>query len=542
MSHSAAQHFDVIIRGGRVADGSGGPIQDADVGLVGERIEAIGDLSGAAATVDVDASGLVVAPGFVDVHAHSDITILVDPDAQSAIHQGVTTQVFPNCGMGLAPAVGGAWDDIAARTAAYGVDLDWSSVGEYYDRVAAAQPAINVVPMIAQGTLRMAVMGYDLGQPSANQMDAMKGHVRDAMSSGARGMCSGLRYVPSGYADVDELAELAGIVHEFGGVYATHMRTEGDNGDWLAGIDEALAVGRKSGVRVQISHLKALGSESWGRAPEALRHIRAARDSGVDVTCDQYPYAATSSTLYVLFPQWSEEGGLDSFLARAKDAVDGPRMREAFETTLQMRGGPARVVVSQYTPEPALQGLTLEAIAAHKGMSNFDTAVEILRRSEGHVSMVYHVLQDADIEAIFREPFVMVASDGSAVAPSGVLAADYYPHPRNYGCFPKVLGEFVRERQLIDLGEAIRKMSALPAQRFGLEGRGQLRVGWYGDVTLFNPATVADRATFEQPRAYPDGIEHVFVNGRHVLNGAQHTGQRPGAVLFSAARAAAVAS
>jgi N-acyl-D-amino-acid deacylase len=530
-------HFDVIIRGGRVADGNGGPLRNADLGLNGDVIAQIGDLSGAQATTDVNATGLIVAPGFVDVHAHSDITLLVDPEAQSAVHQGVTTQVFPNCGMGLAPATGGARDDVEARASAYGVELDWSSVAEYYDRVAAAQPSINVVPMIAQGTVRMAVMGYELGPPTEQQLDEMKAHVRAAMESGARGMCSGLRYVPSGYADVDEMAELARVVHEFGGVYATHMRSEGDNGEWLDAIDEALAVGRQSGVRVQISHLKALGSESWGRAPEALEHIRAARDThGVDVTCDQYPYAATSSTLYVLFPQWSQEGGLEAFLARAADGINGQRMREAFDATLAMRGGPSRVVVSQYTPEPQLQGMTLEDIAAQQQMSFFDAAVEILRRSEGHVSMVYHVLQETDIEAIFREPFVMVASDGSAVAPHGVLATDYYPHPRNYGCFAKVLGDFVRQRNLVDIGEAIRKMTALPAQRFNLERRGQIREGWHADITVFDPATVADRATFDAPRVYPDGIAHVFVNGEQVISHGRHTKLRPGTVLYSGAR------
>jgi N-acyl-D-amino-acid deacylase len=531
--------FDVIIRDGLVADGNGVPLQRLDVGIRGELIAEIGDLSQARAASEVDATGLVVAPGFVDVHAHSDITILVDPDAQSAVHQGVTTQVFPNCGMGLAPAVGEARRDIDERTGAYGVELNWTTVGEYYDRVAAARPAINVVPMVAQGTVRMAAMGYAIGPPTDAQLDEMKAHVRDAMLSGARGMCSGLRYVPGGYADVAEMAELATIVNEFGGVYATHMRSEGDNGKWLDAIDETLAVGRKSGVRVQISHLKALGSESWGRAPEALARIRDARENdSIDVSCDQYPYAATSSTLYVLFPQWSQEGGLDAFLDRAHEPDQRSRMSDAFDSILKMRGGPSRVVISQYSPEPELQGKTLAQIAEIKRLSQFDAAVEILRQSEGHVSIVYHVLEEADIEAIFREPFVMVASDGSAVAPTGVLAGDYYPHPRNYGCFPRVLGEYVRERHLVELPEAIRKMTSLPAERFRLENRGQIRPSWSADITVFDPETVADRATFEAPRAYPDGMIHVFVNGKHVLDGGQHTGARPGAVLFSESRKA----
>jgi N-acyl-D-amino-acid deacylase len=535
--------FDVLIRGGQVADGLGGPLERSDVAITGDVITAVGDLSGVLAAEVIEATGLVVAPGFIDVHAHSDITILVDPEAQSAIHQGVTTQVFPNCGMGLAPAVGEARSDIEARTRALGVDMSWTDVGGYYELVSAVRPAINVVPMVAQGTVRMAVMGYERGRPTPRQMAAMKSHVRDAMLAGARGMCSGLRYVPGGYADGDEMAELASIVREFGGLYATHMRSEGDNGEWLDAIDEALDVGRKSGVKVQISHLKALGSESWGRAPEALDRIKVARQGeSIDVACDQYPYAATSSTLYVLFPQWSQEGGLNAFLTRTQDLAERQRISDAFDGILAMRGGPSRVVVSQYSPEPEIQGKTLEDVARLKDISCFDAAVEILRRSGGHVSIVYHVLEEPDIEAIFREPFVMIASDGSAVAPHGVLAGDYYPHPRNYGCFPRVLGEYVRERRLVDLGEAVRKMTSLPAQRFDLENRGRLHEGWGADITIFDPETVADRATFEEARAYPDGITHVFVNGQQVLDNGEHTHARPGRVLYSAARAAALAS
>lgn len=525
--------FDVIIRGGEVADGTGGPLHSADVALRAGVIAEVGDLGGATATTTIDATGLVVAPGFVDVHTHSDITILVNPNAESAVRQGVTTQVFPNCGMGLAPAVAEARTDVEERASPFGIEVDWTTVGEYFDRVQAAHPSINVVPMVAQGTVRMAVMGYRQETPTSEEMGAMKAHVEDAMRSGARGMCSGLRYVPSGYATVDELAELASIVHAYGGVYATHMRSEGDNGEWLDAIDEALAVGQRSGVRVQISHLKALGSESWGRSGEALARIRGAGANGVDVAVDQYPYAATSSTLFVLFPQWSQEGGVDAFLARLADPAQEARIREAFSTTLAMRGGPGRMTVSEYSPERALQGLTLADVAERKASSEFDAAVGMLRHSQGHVSMIYHTLEEEDIEEIFRQPFVMVASDGSAVAPYGALAADYYPHPRNYGCFPRVLGEFVRSRKLVELGEAIRKMTALPAERFGLEQRGQLQVGWHADVTVFDPATIADRATFERPREYSEGIHYVFVNGELVLDRGEHTGRQPGTVLFN---------
>ena len=526
--------LDVVIRGGRVADGTGTPLRSADIGIRDDTIVGLGKIDDDARTT-VDASGLVVAPGFIDVHTHSDITILVVPHAERAVRAGVTTQVLPNCGMGLAPAVGEALADIQERTRPFGVDVDWRTVGEYFQRVSAAEPSINVVPMVAQGTIRMAVMGYSKDVPSRAQMDQMKTHVDEAMRSGARGICSGLRYVPSGYATVEELVELAKVVHRYGGLYATHMRSEGDNGDWFAAIDEALAVGQGSGVPVEISHMKALGTEAWGRSPEALARVVRAQQEGVDVNVDQYPYAAASSTLFLLFPQWSQEDGVEAFLSRVAEPEQQERIRAAFTKTLAMRGGASRMTVSEYGPDHTLQGKTLAETAHLMRAPEFDTAVALLRDSGGGVSMIYHVLEDVDIERIFRAPFVMVASDGSAVAAAGKLASDYYPHPRNYGCFPRVLGEFVREKKLVALEEAVRKMTSLPAARFGLADRGVLKEGWRADVTVFDPQTVADRATFEQPRVYPAGIEYVLVNGEVVIQRGEHSGKRPGRVLSSGA-------
>jgi N-acyl-D-amino-acid deacylase len=526
--------LDVIIRGGQLADGSGGALRSIDIGFQGDTIVRIGALKDEASRISVDATGLIVSPGFVDVHTHSDMTILVNPLAESAVRQGVTTQVLPNCGTGLAPAVGEAREDIEERTRSLGIDVTWTSVGDYFQRVEAAQPSINIVPMVAQGTVRMAVMGYAKDRPSAEQLRRMKEHVEEAMQNGARGMCSGLRYVPSGYARVSELIELGKVVHQYGGLYATHLRSEGDNGDWLSAIDEALAVGRGSGVPVQISHLKGLGSEVWGRSAEALSLIEDAQRNGVDVTCDQYPYTATSSTLFVLFPQWSQEGGVEAFLERLKNAATEDSIREAFGRTLALRGGGSRMTVSAYSPDPSLVGQTLNEVADLKHAREFETAVELLRHSYGRVRMVYHTLEEEDVETIFQRPFVMVASDGLAVAPYGETS-DHNPHPRNYGCFPKVLGDFVRNRRLVPLQEAVRKMTSMPAARFGLEKRGLLREGWLADVTIFDPDTVADRASFDRPQEYPEGIASVFVNGSMVIKQGEHTGKRPGRVLYSSA-------
>ena len=523
--------LDLVIGGGRVADGSGEPLYTADIGVAGERIVRVGKIDRDEGRTRIDATGLIVAPGFVDAHTHSDITILVDPRAESAVRQGVTTQVFPNCGMGLAPAVGDAQADIAERVGRFGIEVDWKTVGEYFDRVRSVDPAVNVVPMVAQGTVRMAVMGFSQAEPTPAQLEAMRDHVREAMRSGARGMCSGLRYVPGGYASRGELIELARIVGEYGGVYASHIRSEGDNGDWFDAIDEALSIGHGAGVRVQISHLKALGADVWGKSGRALAAIEKAREQGVDVLGDQYPYDATSSTLFVLFPQWCQEGGVEAFLSRTADAALRADIESAFSKSLALRGGGDRMTVSEYGPDPLLEGKTLARIAGERREGVFETALSMLETSNGRVSMVFHTLERDDIERIFVNPLVMVASDGSAVAPHGRLAADYYPHPRNYGCFPKVLGDFVRGRKLLPVGEAVRKMTSLPAEHFGLEQRGRIRPGWYADLTIFDPGTVADQATFENPREFPAGIPYVIVNGRLVVEQGSHTGSRPGKVL-----------
>jgi N-acyl-D-amino-acid deacylase len=360
----------------------------------------------------------------------------------------------------------------------------------------------------------------------------MKEHIDEAMRSGARGMCSGLRYVPSGYASESELIELAHVVGRYGGLYASHIRSEGDNGDWFDALREAIAIGRGSGVPVQISHLKAVGSDVWGRSAEALDLIHQAREDGVDVTCDQYPYEATSSTLLVLFPQWSQEGGIESLLSRCGDIEEGPRIESSFLRALEMRGGGSRMTLTEYGPDPSLEGLTLSQVADRLGSGEYEAAIQLLDRSAGHVSMVYHTLERADVERIFVDPDVMVASDGSAVAPWGQLASDYYPHPRNYGCFPRVLGDFVRDRGLISVEEAVRKMTSAPANRFMLENRGRLVPGWHADITVFDPGTVADKATFDSPRSFPEGIPHVIVNGELVVKHGEHTGAAPGQVLY----------
>jgi N-acyl-D-amino-acid deacylase len=523
--------LDAIIRHGTVIDGSGSVGFSADVGVKNGFITTIGDLRKDDSPFEIEARGLVVAPGFIDVHTHSDVTLLVNPKAESAVRQGVTTHVFPNCGLGLAPAVGEATKAIEDQLKPYDLQVRWTGTGEYFSYLERQRPAINVVPMVAHGTIRMAVLGYEKRRPTSNELDKMKGWVKEGMKNGARGLCSGLRYAPGGYADLRELVTLCQVVREYNGIYASHIRSEGDNGDWFEAIKEAIAVGRGAGVPVQISHLKALGKNVWGKSERALATIEKARAKGVDVTCDQYPYEASSSSLLLLFPNWAVEGGLDSFYKRGANARTRERMRRQFERILKIRGGPQRMTVSDFRPDTSLHGKSLLEVARHMKASPFEAALHLLHVARGQVGLIFHALEEYDVQKILAADFVMVASDGSALASYGRLGVGDFPHPRSYGCFPRVFARYVREERLLSIEQAVKKMTYLPAARFKLIDRGLLRRGCAADIVVFDPRLIQDTATFNNPRQYPKGILYVLVNGKLVLDNEQHTGHHPGKLL-----------
>jgi N-acyl-D-amino-acid deacylase len=327
------------------------------------------------------------------------------------------------------------------------------------------------------------------------------------------------------------LVELCKVVKEYDGIYTSHIRSEGDNGDWFDAINEAIAVGEGAGVPVQISHLKALGKNVWGKSEKALAIIETAKARGVDAACDQYPYEASSSTLMVLFPQWAVDGGIELLFQRLADKAARNRIQQDFETTLEMRAGPQKMTVSTFAPDLSLQGKTLLEVAQKMRMPPFEAAIHLLQATHGQVSMIFHVMDINDVRRIITRPYVMVGSDGSALAPYGPLAVGYYPHPRNYGCFPRVLARFVREEGLLTLEEAVHKMTYLSAVRFRLADRGLLRVGLSADVVIFDPLRVQDTATFEEPQRYPNGIHYVLVNGKLVIDKGEHTGAKSGMIL-----------
>jgi len=501
--------FDLVLLGGLVVDGTGSPGRVADVGIRGGRIVSIGNLAGSRATDTINVAGLVVAPGFIDVHTHAD-GIAKRPDAGNFVRMGVTTIVAGNCG--------GSAVDIA----------------EAFDEIRAARPAVNFATLVGHNSVRAAVMGSERRAPTLPELARMKALVFRAMADGAVGFSTGLQYVPGTYAETPEIVELARVAANAGGLYASHMRNEGTALE--EAIRETLFVGRQSGARVQISHLKVDAKSRWGASEAALRMIDAARLAGVDVRADQYAYTAAGSGLSIRFPSWALEGGREKIAERLNDAATWARIKKEMLALVQERGFEdlSWASVASYGADPSLNGLSMAEVAERlHGSRSADAQFEAARTLMlgGPPSMVYHFMDEGDVERIMRHPLVSVAADAGVLDPD----ASSRPHPRGYGNNARVLARYVRDRKIITLEEAVRKMTSLPADYFRLEGRGRLAVDASADIVIFDPARVRDVATFDAPHAYPEGIPHVLVNGTFVVRDGKPTRERPGAVLARSA-------
>ncbi len=528
--------FDLLIYGATVIDGTGRPAVPADLAVRDGRIAAIvppGSLDRASARTTLDATGLLLTPGFIDIHTHSDRSILLNPRMESKLRQGVTTEVGGNCGSSVAPALGGA-ARAGRETAAEGVPATWPSMAAYLDEVARTGIAGNYATWVGHGALRASVVGYAMRLPTAEELARMTALLRESLEAGAFGLSTGLIYVPSGYATTDELIALAAVVREYGGVYASHLRNESDR--LLEAVDEAITIGRRAGVPVQIAHHKASQPPNWGRVNQSLAMMDQARAEGIDVACDQYPYTASSTGLSSVLPSWALEGGSDALVARLRDPALRARLREEMLAQRPDWGasgdesGWQRVQIARARHSPELEGRRLGEIAAERGQDPFDLCFDLLIAAGGTVGCVFFSMCEDDVQTVLRWPHTMIGSDASSLAPYGTLGGGR-PHPRAYGTFPRVLGRYVRERQLLSWEEAIRKMTSLPAARLGLRDRGVLREGAWADLVVLDPATVADRATFEEPHRYPTGILHVFVNGVQTIRHGEHTGAAAGQVL-----------
>jgi N-acyl-D-amino-acid deacylase len=525
--------LDIKITGGQVIDGTGAPARRADVGVTGARISAVGDLSTEPAGRTIDAAGRTVTPGFIDMHSHSDWRLWGNRRAESKIRQGVTTEVVGNCGFSPAP-VSDEYRSEMQGFALYvppGMDFSWNSVGDYLARYERDGVALNVAQLIGHGTLRLAAMGFARRPPTAREQTHMERMMDEAMADGAYGLATGLIYAPGSYAATEEIVGIARRAAGGRGFYASHIRGEGAT--LLDAVAEAIRVGREGGLPTQVSHVKAAGRPNWGRVANALALIDAARAQGQDVMADVYPYTASSTTLRTLLPDWVLEGGIDAMLKRLADRATRERIRRDLtgggETLL--RGLDWADIMVAYSPSrPDAQGRRIAEIAAARGEDPLDAAIELIVAEQGKGYMILFQLDEADLRRALVHPHVMIGSDGSALAPYGPLG-EGKPHPRSYGTFPRVLGEYAREQRVLSLAQAIHKMTGLPARRLNLKNRGIIREGAKADLVVFDARRIADAATYQDPHRYPAGIDHVLVNGRFVIKDGQHTGSLPGRVL-----------
>jgi N-acyl-D-amino-acid deacylase len=515
--------FDLVIKDGKVLDGAGNPWFKADVAVTEGRIMEVGDLGTDAERV-VDAKELVVAPGFIDAHSHSDLMLIAEPDARQKIMQGITTEVVGQDGLGEAPIREELVEDWRRYLSGLNGDPDiewrWRSFCEYLDALEKARPATNVAALVGHGNLRLLAMGMENRSPTSSELEEMKEILSASLREGACGMSTGLIYPPCVYASTGELTELCSVVAVNGGVFVVHMRNEGDR--LFESIEEVTAIGRVSGGPVQISHFKASGERNWGKVVEALGLLEKARQGGVDMTVDQYPYVAGSTFLSSLLPVWMHEGGTQRMLDRLGDAEI--RRRLAKEMVEGERGeGWGNVIVTSVKTElnKRFEGKNLEQIGEARRQDPLEALFDLVLEEENAATMVSFSMSENDIRTVIRSPLQMVCTDGIVLG---------RPHPRAYGSFPRVLGRYVREG-VLRLDEAVRKMTSLPAQRFGLLDRGIIKPGMSADITVFDPETVIDTATYEDPIRFPKGIEYVIVNGEVTVERGEHTGCRNGKIL-----------
>ncbi len=517
--------YDILLKNGKIIDGTGNPWYSADVAIENGRIAAIGTNLGDATKV-IDVKGHIVSPGFIDIHSHSDLPVLIDPMAHSKIRQGVTTEVVGQCGNSAAPMYESLLEyreEFSRGSVPDGFKFNWTDMKSYLDLLDKNGVALNIAAVVGHGTVRSNVLGYDNRAPSESELAEMKKHVADAMKQGAWGMSTGLIYPPSVYGDQDEITELNKVVSEYGGIYFSHIRGEGET--LLEAVTEACEIGMNGDTPVQIAHFKASGKPYWGKTKESLALVEKYRTMGVDVTFDQYPYIASSTGLAALLPHWAHEGGATKTLELLKNL----EMRAKIKKDLRMFYGWDKVMVAYAKNNPQYNGKFIQEVSEMMNIDPFDAYIQLLILENTIVPSVMFGMTEEDVRRVMQSPYGMVGSDGSAIAPEGIWK-DMVPHPRLYGTFPRVLGYYVREG-ILSLPEAVRKMTGAPANRLGFKDRGLLREGYCADITVFDPEKIEDVATFTEPQRYAAGIPYVIVNGKIVIENGEHTGNLAGKAL-----------
>jgi N-acyl-D-amino-acid deacylase len=521
--------IDTIVSGAAIYDGTGTPPFTTDLAIVDDRIALIGDLSDREAVHTVDGAGLALAPGFIDAHSHSDELWLVDGRCVGKVLQGVTTEIAGNCGSSVAPLYGLARERRANDISVYGLTVEWETLDEFYALVERSGVSINVASLVGLGTTRRCVRGDAEGRLDDAEREAEAALVRDAVEQGALGVSSGLIYTPSRWADVDELAAMArAAAHAGAPMYATHLRDEGDA--LLEAVDEALEVARRAEVAVQFSHHKAAWKRNWGKVHQSLAAIDKARAQGVRAAADAYPYVALWTDLSTILPESALFGGREQTLERLADPQAAASIALALELAWKDAWHDIMIAEVRTEQNEGLAGMRLDDVAALWGTSPVRAALRLLREERLDTQAIFFAMSEDDVASVLSADFTCIGSDASARAIVGKTARGV-PHPRTYGTFPRVIGRYVRRRPTFELTEAIRRMTSLPATLFGLRNRGRIEPGAFADLVLFDPETIRDTATYEQPLAYPSGIAGVWVNGACVARNGEHTGARPGKVL-----------
>jgi N-acyl-D-amino-acid deacylase len=524
------ENLDIKILNGRVIDGSGNPWFKADVGIENQRIVRIGELHKEDTNEVIDADGLIVAPGFIDSHSHSDLELLKNPFSPQKIKQGITTEILGQDGFSVAPIKDETWEQLCTNVRGLLGELDedweWQNLTEYFSLLEKGGIATNVCSHVGHATIRIYVMGFEDRAPLNEELNQMRKLVKQSMYEGAIGLSSGLVYPPSCYANTDELVELCKIVKENDGIYTSHIR--GESYTLEKSMSEAIEIGLRSEASIHVSHHKASGRENWGKVVKTLNMIDKARSESVDLTCDQYPYTAGSTMLTVVLPPWALEGGIPRLLTRLNSSEVRERLKNDMTTgvlgwsSYLRAAGFENIMITYCKKNVQFEGKTLSNLAKELGKDPFDTVFDLLIDEEASISIVLFYLSEDDVKTVMRHQTVMVCTDG-------LLGGK--PHPRVYGAFPRVLGRYVREEKKISIQDAVRKMTSLPAQRFGLNERGLIREGMYADITIFDPRTIIDLGTYTNPRQFPIGIEYVIVNGRLVLENGKQLDALPGTVL-----------
>ena len=526
--------YDVVIRHGTVYDGTGAAGKTADLAILDDRIAALGDLSAERGREEVDATGLAVAPGFINMLSHSETSLIEDGRSQGALRQGVTLEVFGESSMG--PITDEMAKDSMERQGDIKFSISWRTLGGYLDHLVARGISTNVASFVSAATVRANEIGLDNRPPTGDELERMRAHVRTAMAEGAMGLTTALIYIPGVFAKTDELVELAKVASASGGMYISHMRSEGNR--LLEAIDETLTIAREAKIRAEIYHLKESGESNWPKLDAVIAKIEGARKGGLDITADMYTYTAGSTGLDAAMPPWVQEGGYTAWAKRLQDPKIRDRVRremttasDAWENLMAAAGGKGTLLVGFKNEALRIYaGKTLAEVAALRGKTVPDTAMDLVVEDGSRVQVVYFLMSEDNVKRQIALPWVSFGSDASSMAPEGAFIKTS-THPRAYGNFARLLGKYVREEHVIPMAEAIRRLTSFPAATLRITDRGKLETGFFADLVVFDPRTIADTSTYEKPHQYAIGVKHVWVNGGQVLKDGEHTGQKPGRVV-----------